>query len=317
MKLTFVCCLFAAVLAAAALFDLLGLRDLPPQPVAAERPAATETLASAETRSLPSAVVPPRRELPQPGPALHVQAASVEAQSSPLDAANPSDPATITGAGLEQVIQSLSAVADDPSQGASQPLDSLKDWLKAHAADGAPALLQALEGMSTNQTNLSRLLIQGLTEADPAVGEQVVLSILSYAGSYPPTVALQAAAAAGNLDTAADPTLKQTLLRLVDWPEPNDAHRVSETALFSFARLAGRDPEFYGFLAQRLNPWLEDHATPQETVKAFTILAQAGVNSPDFVQRATALYQSPDESIRAAAEEYLTSLAWAGTPEVE
>jgi hypothetical protein len=312
MRTAFFYSLSAGMIAAALVYEI---RDVPNpqflQPSVIAREPDKSDKNSSWSQNLRSIELPVT-EAPFVAPLVNSVPAASELPSDPLGT---QDRVDWTNAPLNQMIQSLQIAANDPAQDSSEALANFQNWLLAHPADGAANVLQSLQGMSTNQWNLSGLMIRGLTQTDAVAGDQALLSILSYSGSYAPTVVLQAATAAGDLDAAADPALKQTLLRLIDWPAPNDTYRLSETALFSFARLAGRDSEFFGYLVQRLNPWLEDNAPPEKTAQALTILAQAAVNAPDFIQRASYFSQSPDENIRSAAEEYLTSLPWGGSPD--
>jgi len=218
-----------------------------------------------------------------------------------------------TGVAFEQVRQSIAMLAEQPMQDAVKPLRDFKDWLNAHPEEGPGLVLQSLQGVGTNQWNLSGLLIKGLAESESMPGRQALVSILSYAGSFPPTVAIQAAEAAGDLGSMAGPAMKETLMRLIDSSVPNDPYRLSETALLAFARLARNDSESQAMLIQRVAPWLQANATPEDTVRALSVLRNGGVNDPDLVATALHLYESADENIRSAAEEYLGSLRTSGS----
>jgi len=302
MKIGFLCWTFVGVIALISCSKFLD-RATPPA-VAVSQPAPDSATASVAASA----------PLPPPAP---IVSAVRHGDTTPARALDAPAPSVAPGHSLDAIIQSLLAVAEDSSQDPAQALTDLKSWLSEHPTDGLQSMLQILQGTSTNQWNLSALLIRGLTEAGSATGDQALLSILSYANSFPPNVAVQATIAAGDLGVDADPLLKRTLLNLIDWPVHDSTYRLSETALFSFARVAGHDPDYFGFLVQRLNPLLEDNAAPRDTAKAFTLLAQAGLNAPDFVQRAAHFARSADADVRQAVEEYVTSLSWGGSPDVQ
>ena len=60
---------------------------------------------------------------------------------------------------------------------------------------------------------------------------------------------------------------------------------------------------------ERIVPWLETSAAPQETVKALNALAEAAAQRPEFLARADELTSSPDENIRTAAADFVTVIA--------
>ena len=126
--------------------------------------------------------------------------------------------------------------------------------------------------------------------------------------AYLPTVAIQAAVAAGDLGAKAEPGLKEALLRLMDSPVADDFYRLSDSALFAFARLAKNDPVAQDVLVQRIASWLEANAGPEETVKALHALANAEAGQANIVSRANDLAGSADENIRDAAQAYLARL---------
>jgi hypothetical protein len=131
-------------------------------------------------------------------------------------------------------------------------LAEIKEWLSAHPDDGPRAVLESLQGIQTNQWNLSALLLHGLVEADTVSSRQGVLSLLQNADSFPPPVAIQAVAASGDLGAKADPGLKQTLTRLMDSSISDGVFQISDTALFAFARIAREDAASQTLLLERI-----------------------------------------------------------------
>jgi hypothetical protein len=218
---------------------------------------------------------------------------------------------------FDEVQQSVQMVADGTMQEIAKPLQDLKDWLEVHPQDGPASVLQSLQTIETNNWNMSGLLVHGLAQADTATARQALMSVLQKSDSYLPTVAIQAAAAVGDLGAKADANVKQTLAQLMDSRISDDSYQLSETALFAYARLAKDDTASQGVLVQKISPWLEKDSSPEDTVKAISALANAAVNQPEVIARVNSLANSGDESVREAAKEYLESLTNANAPEPE
>ena len=84
---------------------------------------------------------------------------------------------------------------------------------------------------------------------------------------------------------------------------------MSDTALFSFARIARDDLASQQYLVQRVAPWMEDNAVSEDTLKGLSALANAATDDPSVVERAASLAKSNDTGIRLAVVGYRGSLA--------
>lgn len=213
------------------------------------------------------------------------------------------------GAPLDQVLESLKSAAETTLPEATQTLQDLKDWLAANPAAGPEAMLLALQTIQTNQWDLAGSLVYALTQADGIPAGEAVVSVLQNVESYPPSVVLQAAQGAGSLDATLHPALKEALLRLLDSSVSDGVSRLSDMALLAFARMAKEDAVSQALVVQRVIPWLQPSASPEETVKGLNALAKAAINQPEIAALAAQLAQAPDENIRVAAGDYLESLS--------
>ena len=190
----------------------------------------------------------------------------------------------------------------------ARPMQDLEDWLVVHPDDGPTKLLQSLQALPIDQTKVSGLLVQSLAEADTAQSREALGTILGAVGAFPPSTAIQAVVAAGDLGEKAPPPLKEALARLLDSPLTDGSYRMTDTALFSFARMAREDAAAREHLLQRVTPWLEANAVPHQTAQALSALANAAVNEPGLVERAAGFARSPEAEIRLAVVDYLGSL---------
>jgi len=209
---------------------------------------------------------------------------------------------------FEQVLNPIQSKADNTLQELAQPLKDFEEWLGAHPQEGPSHVLRALQTLSAEQGTLSGLLINSLAEADTPQAREAIATILGAPDAFSATTLLQATDAAGDFGEKATPALKETVAGLMDSPISDGSYRLSDTALFSFARMAKDDGAARAYLLQRIDPWLQGNAAPVDTVKALGALANAVVEDDALVRRAAEYVGGANTDVRLAAMEYLRVL---------
>lgn len=207
---------------------------------------------------------------------------------------------------FSQVLDPVETASTGSMQNAIKPLHDYEEWLRVHSDDGPSMVLDTLQTMQTNHA-MSGLLIHGLAQAGTPSARDALTSILSQSDTYPPTVAIQTAVSAGGA-SAPDDSLRAALVPLMDSKVEDEAYRLSDSALFAFARLAKDDQPSLEVLRRRLEPWMEPGAPQDDTLKALGALGNAAFDDSRFIARASELAKSPDADTRLAATEYLATL---------
>lgn len=207
---------------------------------------------------------------------------------------------------FSQVLDPVEAAATGSMQDAIKPLHDYEEWLRVHAEDGPALVLETLQTMQANNA-LSGLLLHGLAQAGTPSSRDALASIMKQSEAFPPTVAIQTAVSAGGVTTP-DEALRSALIPLLDSTVQDEAYRLSDSALFAYARLAKDDQSCLELLKKRVEPWLDSNASQGDTLKALGALSNAALDDARFVHRAAELTRATDSDTRLAATEYLAAL---------
>lgn len=206
----------------------------------------------------------------------------------------------------EEVAEALAAVATGPMTGIVEPLQHLQEWLAVHGAAGAAQVLEALKGLrSGGSADLSGLLVHALAGTDTVETRRALSSIAAGVDAYPETVAIQAVVALGELGDKAGEEVLKSLWELTKSKARDEAHAMSDAALFAYARLARGNAEASAALVAEVSPWLVADAAPEDQVKALAALANAEIGDSAVVQRAAQLVNDENADVRLAAAEFL------------
>lgn len=192
-----------------------------------------------------------------------------------------------------------------------QAMNELRDWLLANparSAEVAEALKNPALADGVTARTAHALEMAGRTNPE---SQAALASILTAPrGTFPPSVLMQAAVAAGGVGEIKSPELTAALKATVAAENPGAEFLLNDAALFALGTLSRENPDLRPGLTETLSPRLamSSEISPEDTATALRTLANAGIKEPSVMEQALTLSAKHQETgVRLAALDFFAA----------